>query len=566
MPCRRSSTIRPITFWRPSRRRVREAAGGRNTLVIAENELQDSALAARAGQRRLRARRGLERRFSSRGPRGDDRPQRKLLRRLSRHAAGTDFGGQAGAICIRDNGTPGSSSRRGTPAFDIDAAQFVIFLAEPRPGRQFAAGQRCPSTDFARPASGVDRAVAAGARHAAVVSGTGVFGVERRFCFLPITSPNWAALVREGRHDGTAAVSPPGGPGRGRAVGRSLRPRDLRAVEARLARARAHTEAPARCIATCCDCAATIRCLPRSEPIAFTAPCWPPRRLLLRYFGDDGDDRLLLVNLGRDLDWQPATEPLLAPPAGTQWRLLWSSEDPRYGGIGHAAPLDPRSWYIPGHAAIVLAPPSRLSPFDARPAPVRTVDGHETDAATRRDSRAETRAGGDPLWYKDAVIYQLHVRSFFDSDDDGIGDFRRADAEARLPAGPGRHGALAVAVLSLAAARRRLRHRRLHRRQSGLRRRCDDFKTFLREAHARGLRVITELVLNHTSDQHPWFQRARAGQAGQPAARLLRLERHAREIHRRADHLQGFRALELDLGSRWPRPTTGIASTRISPI
>ena len=75
----------------------------------------------------------------------------------------------------------------------------------------------------------------------------------------------------------------------------------------------------------------------------------------------------------------------------------------------------------------------------------------------------------DPLWYKDAIIYELHVKSFFDSNDDGIGDFPGLTAEARLPAGSRRHGDLAAAVLPVAAARRRLRHRRLPQRQSGLR-------------------------------------------------------------------------------------------------
>jgi maltooligosyltrehalose trehalohydrolase len=74
---------------------------------------------------------------------------------------------------------------------------------------------------------------------------------------------------------------------------------------------------------------------------------------LLRFFGEDGDDRLLLVNLGRDLTWRPITEPLLVPPPGRSWQLLWSSEDPHYGGLG-TPPLDPERWFIPGHATLVL--------------------------------------------------------------------------------------------------------------------------------------------------------------------------------------------------------------------
>jgi maltooligosyltrehalose trehalohydrolase len=84
---------------------------------------------------------------------------------------------------------------------------------------------------------------------------------------------------------------------------------------------------------------------------------------VLRFFGSGGvddpnafDDRLLLINLGIDLALDPAPEPLLAPPAGQQWGILWSSEDPRYGGLG-TPPLDTtEGWKIPGHAAVVLKP------------------------------------------------------------------------------------------------------------------------------------------------------------------------------------------------------------------
>ena len=80
-----------------------------------------------------------------------------------------------------------------------------------------------------------------------------------------------------------------------------------------------------------------------------------------------------------------------------------------------------------------------------------------------------TDASDDPLWYKDAVIYQLHVRSFFDQNDDGVGDFAGLDVEARLHRAARRQRDLAAAVLSLADARRRLRHRRLSGHQSRLR-------------------------------------------------------------------------------------------------
>ncbi|HEY0835067.1 MAG TPA: malto-oligosyltrehalose trehalohydrolase [Azospirillum sp.] len=77
---------------------------------------------------------------------------------------------------------------------------------------------------------------------------------------------------------------------------------------------------------------------------------------VLRFFGEDGEDRLLIVNLGRDLPLSPLPEPLLAPPPGGDWRLLWSSEAEPYGG-GGAPAIDTRgALLIPGHAAIVLSP------------------------------------------------------------------------------------------------------------------------------------------------------------------------------------------------------------------
>jgi maltooligosyltrehalose trehalohydrolase len=86
---------------------------------------------------------------------------------------------------------------------------------------------------------------------------------------------------------------------------------------------------------------------------------------VLRFFGDNHDDRLLLVNLGRDLHLDPAPEPLLAPPEGRGWEVLCSSEEPRYDGSGTAALETEENWRIPGHAAVVLrstARPAASSP------------------------------------------------------------------------------------------------------------------------------------------------------------------------------------------------------------
>jgi maltose alpha-D-glucosyltransferase / alpha-amylase len=117
-------------------------------------------------------------------------------------------------------------------------------------------------------------------------------------------------------------------------------------------------------------------------------------------------------------------------------------------------------------------------------------------------------ASQDALWYKDAVIYQVHVRTFYDSNGDGIGDFRglaqKLDYLQDL-------GVTAVWLMPFFPSPLRddgydiADYRTVHPSYGTL----DDFKLFLEAAHQRNIRVIMELVLNHTSDQHAWFQESR---------------------------------------------------------
>ena len=77
---------------------------------------------------------------------------------------------------------------------------------------------------------------------------------------------------------------------------------------------------------------------------------------VLRFFGENGDDRLVLVNFGLDLHLDPAPEPLLAPPKSMRWKIIWSSENPNYGGSGTPPVDSPDNWRLRGHAAVVLGP------------------------------------------------------------------------------------------------------------------------------------------------------------------------------------------------------------------
>jgi maltooligosyltrehalose trehalohydrolase len=102
-----------------------------------------------------------------------------------------------------------------------------------------------------------------------------------------------------------------------------------------------------------------------------------PEAFLLRFFGQDGDDRLLIVNLGATLPLQPMPEPLLAPPAGQRWKLLWNSEDPRYGGNGMQEIEGEHGWRLPGQALAVLAP-HPLEDTDGRSHPEhRSLEGQQ---------------------------------------------------------------------------------------------------------------------------------------------------------------------------------------------
>ncbi len=132
------------------------------------------------------------------------------------------------------------------------------------------------------------------------------------------------------------------------------------------------------------------------------------------------------------------------------------------------------------------------------------MKGEDDDHVALRD---------DPLWFKDAIIYEIPIRAFHDSNDDGIGDFQGLIAKLDYVQDL---GVTAIWLLPFYPSPLRdggydiADYRRVSPAFGDLK----VFRRFLREAHRRGLRVITELVINHTSDQHPWFQRARRSAPG----------------------------------------------------
>jgi len=188
-------------------------------------------------------------------------------------------------------------------------------------------------------------------------------------------------------------------------------------------------------------------------------------------------------------------------PAIPGWRLC----------LPHAAERTPMTnimKVLPADGAD--APMSSLPDGGCGPVP----DGAGSQAAAAGSVvTAQTPASGDPLWYKDAVIYQVHVKSFFDSNGDGVGDFPGLVSKLDYIAGL---GVDTIWLLPFYPSPRRddgydiADYKGVHPDYGTL----DDVKAFIAAVHARGMRVITELVMNHTSDQHPWFQRARNAEPG----------------------------------------------------
>jgi maltose alpha-D-glucosyltransferase/alpha-amylase len=137
----------------------------------------------------------------------------------------------------------------------------------------------------------------------------------------------------------------------------------------------------------------------------------------------------------------------------------------------------------------------------------------DTRTTAAQHPQAATAAPGDPLWYMDAIIYQLHVKAFHDSNGDGMGDFKglteKLDYIRDL-------GVNTVWVMPFYPSPLRddgydvSNYEDVHP-DYGTR---EDFKRFVAAAHECGLRVVTELIINHTSDEHPWFQAARRAPKG----------------------------------------------------
>jgi maltooligosyltrehalose trehalohydrolase len=334
-------------------RRVRQAAGGRDTLLVVENESQHAKIA-----------RPLEQ-----GGYGLD----MLWNDDYHHSAWTVLSGRNEAYYSDYLGTPqefvaaakggylyqGQRSqrqkkRRGTPTFGLNPAVFVNFLQNHDQIANSARGLRC----HLLAAPGCFRALTA---LTLLMPGTPMlfqgeeFAASAPFLFFADHNPELAPLVRKGRGEFLTQF-----PSIAQSELRSglpdpADPRTFARCKLDLAERERHAEVYAL--------HRDLIRLRRGDPVLRA-----PRRgdcdgavlgaaaFVLRFFGGTEGDRLLVVNLDRDLRLDPAPEPLLAPPEGLHWEVRWSSEDPRYGGLGSPPPETEEGWRLPGQAAILLIP------------------------------------------------------------------------------------------------------------------------------------------------------------------------------------------------------------------
>ncbi|HEY2290142.1 MAG TPA: DUF3459 domain-containing protein, partial [Thermoanaerobaculia bacterium] len=240
--------------------------------------------------------------------------------------------------------------RRGTSGLGLPASAFVSFLQNHDQVANSARGERCHQLS----SPGRFRALTA---LLLLGPGTPMLFQGQEFCaaspflYFADHNPELAAAVRQGRLEFLAQFPSLALPEMQRQVPDPESPATFERCKLDLAERERH----APCYALHRD----LLRLRREDPVFRggrpDGAVLGPEAFVIRFFGEEAGDRLLLVSLGVDLDLEPVPEPLLAPLRGLRWEVLWSSEDPRYGGSGAPPPEDEEGrWRLPGQAAVVM--------------------------------------------------------------------------------------------------------------------------------------------------------------------------------------------------------------------
>jgi maltooligosyltrehalose trehalohydrolase len=338
-------------------RRVRQAARGRATIVVAENEAQDSRVARpaeRAG-------------FGADGMWNDD----------FHHTARVAATGRRDAYYLDYLGTPQElisaikygflyqgqryawqSKRRGRPAYDLPPSAFVTYLQNHDQVANSARGARLHALTSPGRYRALTTLLLLGPGTPLLFQGQ-EFAASAPFLFFANHVHPLRAAVRKGRAEFLAqfpglatpelqaCLADPGDPATFERCKLDHDERARHADEAALVADLLRLRRDDGVFGT-----------PRGDPArrcTIDGAVLAPDAFVVRFFGEPaGNDRLLLVNLGRDARLGEVPEPLLAPPEGCAWRLLWSSEAARYGGCGIAPVEHDRGWLVPGEAAVAL--------------------------------------------------------------------------------------------------------------------------------------------------------------------------------------------------------------------
>jgi maltooligosyltrehalose trehalohydrolase len=335
-------------------RRSRAAAGRRSVFLVAENEPQDTRLI----------------RPTEQGGYGLD----ALWNDDFHHAAMVALTGRAEAYYTDYRGTPQElvsaakygflfqgqqyswqKKRRGTPTFGLPASSFVTFIQNHDQIANSARGERLHTLTSAGRHRAMTALLLLGPGTPMLFQGQELSAASPFLYFADLTG-DLGEMVRRGRADFLKQFPSLARPEIQDRLPDPVDEESFRRSKVDLAR---HDSGPgAEAYALHRD----LLALRAGDPVfraggsrRVDGAVLAPQALVLRFFRDT-DDRLLVVNLGHDLALRPAPEPLLAPPPGCRWDVLWSSEDPRYGGHG-ATPVEVEgAWSIPGEAAVALRP------------------------------------------------------------------------------------------------------------------------------------------------------------------------------------------------------------------
>ncbi len=344
--------------------RARAAAGSRSILIVAENEPQETRLV-----------RPLDEGGFAVDALWNDDGHHTAVAALTgrREAYYTDYQGSAQELisCMRwgflyqGQRYSWQKKRRGTPALDLAPHTFVSYLENHDQVANSAFGRRLHQMTSPAAYRALTAWLLLGPQTPMLFQGQ-EFGSSRPFLYFADHAGKLGASVREGRREFLGQFPSIKDARVQRALAAPTAPETYAACKLDFSERQRNAAA----YALHCD----LLALRRNDPVLARAGTLRPEgavlgpgAFLLRYIDPARGDRLIVINLDCDLDFTPAREPLLAPPAGTRWTLAWSSEDPRYGGQG-TRELDPDArWLIPGRCALFFTPVPREHESDGEP-------------------------------------------------------------------------------------------------------------------------------------------------------------------------------------------------------